>query len=53
MIGLANLASVYMSHNAGWTFLIPLAVAAGVILLIGILLLIRFLRKYSFRTAVS
>ena len=53
MIGLANLASVYMSHNAGWTFLIPLAVTAGIILLIGFMLLVSFLRKYSLRTAES
>lgn len=49
MIGLANLASVYMTHNAGWTVLIPLAMAAGVILLIGFVLLVRFLRKYPVR----
>ena len=29
MLGLANLASVYMSHKAGWTFMIPMALAAG------------------------
>jgi hypothetical protein len=49
MLGLANLASVYMTHNAGWTVLIPLAMAAGVILLIGFVLLVRFLRKYPVR----
>jgi hypothetical protein len=49
MLGLANLASVYMTHNAGWTFLIPLAMAAGIILLIGFVLLLRFLRKYPRR----
>lgn len=47
MLGSANLASVYMVHNAGWTFLIPLAIAAGIIFLIGFILLVRFLRKYS------
>ena len=46
MLGLANLASIYMEHNAGWVFLIPLAIAAGIIILIGIALLVRFLRKY-------
>lgn len=46
MVGLANLASVYMTHNAGWTFQIPLAVAAGIILLVGLVLLVRFLRTY-------
>jgi hypothetical protein len=46
MLGLANLASVYMEHNAGWTFLIPMAIAAGIIILIGCVRLLRFLRKY-------
>jgi hypothetical protein len=50
LIGLANLASVYMTHNAGWSFNIPLAVVAGMILLIGFVLLVRFLRKYPLRT---
>jgi hypothetical protein len=53
MLGLANLASVYMVHNAGWTFLIPMAIAAGVILLIGFVRLIRFLRKYPPRVEAS
>jgi hypothetical protein len=50
LIGLGNLASVYMTHNAGWSFNIPLAVVAGMILLIGFVLLSRFLRKYPIRT---
>jgi hypothetical protein len=50
MLGLANLASVYMSHTAGWTFHIPAAIAAGIILAIGITLLLRFLRNYPVRT---
>jgi hypothetical protein len=50
LIGLANLASVYMTHNAGWSFNIPLAIVAGMILLIGFVLLGRFLRKYPIRT---
>jgi hypothetical protein len=50
MLGLANLASIYMSHTAGWTFLIPVAIAAGIILLIGLTLLLRFLRNYPVRT---
>lgn len=49
LLGLANLASVYMEHTAGWTFLIPLAVAAGIIMLIGVVLLVRFLRRYPVR----
>jgi hypothetical protein len=49
MLGLANLASVYMEHTAGWTFFIPLAIAAGIIMLIGLVLLVRFLRKYPVR----
>ncbi|MCJ7569500.1 MAG: hypothetical protein MUO58_18485 [Anaerolineales bacterium] len=46
MLGLANLASVYMSHTAGWTFLVPAAIAAGIILVIGVLQMLRFLRTY-------
>ncbi|MEJ2600959.1 MAG: hypothetical protein P8Z00_21685 [Anaerolineales bacterium] len=53
MLGLANLASVYMEHNAGWVFNLPLAIAAGIILLIGFVLLIRFLRKYPLRLEAS
>jgi hypothetical protein len=50
MLGLANLASVYMSHTVGWTFQIPGAIAAGIILVIGVTLLLRFLRNYPVRT---
>jgi hypothetical protein len=46
MVGLAYLASVYMEHNAGWILLIPMAFAAGVILVTGFVLFLRFLRKY-------
>lgn len=46
MVGLAYLASVYMEHNAGWILLIPMAFAAGVILVTGLVLFLRFLRKY-------
>jgi hypothetical protein len=46
MVGIANLASVYMVHTAGWTFLLPMAIAAGIILLIGCVRLARFLQKY-------
>ncbi len=53
MLGLANLASIYMVHNAGWTILIPLAIAAGIILLIGFVLLVRFLRKYPRRAEAA
>jgi hypothetical protein len=49
MLGLANLASIYMEHNAGWTFQIPLAIAAGIIILICCVLLLRFLSKYPVR----
>lgn len=46
MLGLTYLASVYLEHNAGWTFLLPLAIAAGVILLVGSSLFVRFLHSY-------
>jgi len=50
MLGLANLASVYMVQSAGWTFHVPTAIAAGIILVIGFTLLLRFLRNYPIRT---
>lgn len=53
MIGLANLASIYMEHNAGWTVQVPLAGAAMVILIIGIVHLARFLRQYPVREGES
>ena len=53
LLGLGNLASVYMEHNAGWVFNLPLAFAAAIILLIGFVLLIRFLRKYPRRMEAS
>jgi len=46
MLGVANLASVYLEHNAGWTFLLPSAIAAGIIFLIGLIRLVRFLQAY-------
>lgn len=49
MLGLGNIASVYMSHNAGWTFHIPQAIVAGIIIIIGVIHLIRFLQKYPLR----
>ena len=49
LVGLGNLASIYMVHTAGWTFLLPMAIAAGIILLIGTVLMVRFLRKYPVR----
>ena len=53
MLGLANLASVYLEHNAGWTFQIPLAIAAAIILLIGLVILLHFLQKYTVRVEES
>jgi hypothetical protein len=50
MLGLAYLASVYMVHTAAWTFHFPAAIAAGIILVIGFTLLLRFLRNYPIRT---
>jgi hypothetical protein len=50
MLGLANLASVYMTHKAGWTFLLPLAVAAAIIMVIGSMQFARFIQKYPSRT---
>jgi hypothetical protein len=50
MLGFANLASVYLSHSAGWTLLVPLATAAMIIILIGVTLLVRFLDNYPVHT---
>jgi len=50
MIGLANLASVYMTHTTDWTFLLPVAIASGIILVIGFTMFGRFLRNYPIRT---
>lgn len=49
LLGLANLASIYMEHEAGWTFMLPSAIAAGIILLIGTLRFLRFINKYPDR----
>ncbi len=46
ILGLANLASVYLWHTRGWVFQIPLAAVAAVILLIGVYQLVRFLGKF-------
>jgi hypothetical protein len=46
LIGLGNLASTALMLYAGYTFLLPLAAAAGIIILVGVALLLRFLRKY-------
>ena len=50
MVGLANLTSVYMTHNTEWTFLLPLAISAGIILIIGAAQFARFLQRYPSRT---
>jgi hypothetical protein len=49
LLGLGYLASVYMEQTAGWTFLLPQAVVAGIIMITGTVLLIRFLRQYPGR----
>lgn len=47
LLGIANLLSIYMVHNTGWVFLLPLAIASAIILSIGVILLVRFLGKYA------
>jgi hypothetical protein len=49
LLGLGNLASVYMEHNAGWTLMLPLAIAAGIILITGAARFVRFMQKYPTR----
>jgi hypothetical protein len=51
LIGLGNLASTALTLYAGYAFNLPLVIAAGIILLIGLSLLIRFLKKYPIPTA--
>jgi hypothetical protein len=50
MLGLANLASIYLEHTVGWNVMVPSAIAAGTILLIGVVLLVRFLKRYRLHT---
>jgi len=50
LLGGGNLASVIINRGAPEAFNLPLGLAAGVILLIGLGLLIRFVRKYPVRT---
>ena len=49
LVGIGNLASVVLEHRAGLTFNLPLAIAAGIILIVGLVLLIDFLRSYPVR----
>ena len=51
LLGGGNLASVIMNQDAPEAFNLPLGLAAGVILLIGMGLLARFVRKYPIRSA--
>ena len=51
LLGCANLISVILYRGAPAGFNLPLAVAAGVILLIGAYLLVRMLRKYPVQGA--
>jgi hypothetical protein len=46
LIGLGNLASVIFNEGAPERFNLPLAIAAGIILAIGVSLLTRFLKQY-------
>lgn len=46
LIGIGNLASVFLNRGAPERFNLPLAIAAGIIIVIGASLLMRFLRDY-------
>lgn len=46
LIGVGNLASVFMEHTRGWQFNLPLGVAAAIIIAIGVQRLIGFLGRY-------
>jgi len=46
LIGPGNLSSTALMLYAGYSFNFPLAVASGIIILIGVILLVRFVRRY-------
>lgn len=46
LLGLGNLALTVLDHSAGYTFHFPLAIAAGIIVIVGIGVLLRFLREF-------
>ena len=46
LLGGGGLASTALQKYAGFTFNLPLAVAAGIIVAVGVTLFVRFLRKY-------
>ena len=50
LLGGGNLASVIMNRDAPERLNLPLALAAGIILVVGSALLVRFLRKYPVRS---
>jgi len=51
LVGAGTLASTALELYAGYSFNLPLAIAAGIIMLVGATLFVRFLRKYSIPTA--
>jgi hypothetical protein len=50
LLGIANLASVVGSQNTDWVFNLPLALAAGIIILVGLWHLVRFIQRYPVST---
>ncbi len=46
LLGLGTLASTALEHSAGITFQFPLAIAAGIIVVVGVVVLVRFLRAF-------
>ena len=46
LLGVAFVLSAALSMYQGWTFNMPLAIASGIIIVTGIVLLVRFIRKY-------
>jgi hypothetical protein len=50
LYGLGNLIATILEVYEGFTFLFPLAISGGIILLIGVAFFIRFLRDYSIPT---
>ncbi len=46
LLGAAFVLSAALSIYQGWTFNLPLAIASGIIIGVGIVLFVRFMRKY-------
>jgi len=53
LLGLGNLASSALQHYKGYRFGFPLAIAAGIVLMVGVFVFVRFLREFPAPRSVS